>query len=120
MPFSAWHEWDEAADDGSCFHPATVLSGDVIENRPMSCGMSVEQYCTLSALKIVVAKFHLAEFERLAQAGSRFSLTIDPEYAYAPLHGHADGAVFEAFAAFDAFSCAIAHKLNFKGPTDSQ
>lgn len=77
--------------------------------------MNGEQYCTLSALKIAVAKYHLGEFERLLPTGSRAFLNPDPETATAPLHGHADGAIFETFAAFDTFSCAVAHRLGFKG-----
>lgn len=88
--------------------PAGILLG------AMSCGMTVEQYCTLSELKVAVATFHLSEFERLLPTGSKVFSTPDPQSVGAPLYAHADGAVFEMFAAFDTLSCALAHKLGFK------
>ncbi len=73
--------------------------------------MVAEQYCTLVSHKLEVARFHLAEFERLVK-GELAAVSSDfPDVRYAPFHGHADGAVFEAFAAFDTFSCAVAHKF---------
>jgi hypothetical protein len=73
--------------------------------------MVAEQYCTLATHKLEVARFHLREFGRLLEGEAKGRLADDPEVEYAPFHGHADGAIFEAFAAFDTYSCAVAHKF---------
>jgi hypothetical protein len=73
--------------------------------------MVADGYCTLVTHKLEVAKYHLREFERLVKEETASFGGDYPEMKYAPFHGHADGAVFEAFAAFDTFSCAVAHKF---------
>lgn len=77
----------------------------------MSCGIVADGYCTLVTHKLEVAKFHLGEFEQLLKKETSSLVGDYPEVRYAPFHGHADGAIFEAFAAFDTFSCAVAHKF---------
>lgn len=71
--------------------------------------------CTLATHKLEVARFHLAEFEKLLGKESSALVGNDPEVKYAPFHGHADGAILEAFAAFDTYSCAVAHKFQVPG-----
>jgi len=73
--------------------------------------MIAEQYCTLATHKLEVARFHLAEFEKLVAKGTSALLGDDPDVRYAPFHGHADGAIFEGFASFDTYSCAVGHKF---------
>jgi hypothetical protein len=73
--------------------------------------MIPQQYCTLASHKLDVARFHVAEFEKLTRQEVSALVDDDPGIRYAPFHAHADGAIVEAFAAFDTYSCAVAHKF---------
>jgi hypothetical protein len=97
-----------------CTRPHALNHLVCYKTDSVTCGLSDEQYRTLSEAKIAVARFHLTEVERLVATSASGSFIVDPD-AGTPLHGHADGAIFETFAAFDTFSCAVAHRLAFKG-----
>lgn len=77
----------------------------------MTCGLIPEQYCTLASHKLEVAWFHLAEFEKLIDGEIAALAADDPAVRYAPFHAHADGAIFESFASFDTYGCAVGHKF---------
>lgn len=74
--------------------------------------MIAEQYCTLASHKLEVARFHMTEFDKLIKGETAALIADDADVRYAPFHAHADGAIFEAFAAFDTYSCAVAHRFD--------
>jgi hypothetical protein len=79
----------------------------------MVCGTSPYQYATASRLKHDLAGYHLEQFNlaRKSVPDNAVFFTPDPTIA-APLWAHSDGCALQLVGAFDAFACAIAHKLH--------
>ena len=77
--------------------------------------LTAHQYVALSWRKVEIARRHLIELEKgllAAQADE----PPDPTDSRAALEGHADGCVVQAYAAFDAFACAVATHFDLDHP----
>jgi hypothetical protein len=77
--------------------------------------MKASEYAYLTELKFEVARYHLREFKRLLPTGPGVCFNPRHRQVSAPIHAHADAAIFETFAAFETFSCAVAHECGWKG-----
>jgi hypothetical protein len=94
---------DQAVEDG---HAGAVRTFKAATLTPMA-PLTARQYVALSWRKVEISQRHLLELEN----GLRTAQVIDPPSSTdsrAAIEGHADGCVFQAYAAFDTFACAVA------------
>lgn len=77
--------------------------------------LSTDQYLTLATRKLEVARRHLIELETDLPS-AKVSDPASPTDSRAAIEGHADGCVTQAYAAFDTFSCAVAHNFGLAQP----
>jgi hypothetical protein len=79
---------------------------------------SVEQYAMLAHRKLEVARVHLSMLEQELAVG------LGDPYREADLWaicaGHADGAVLQAYGAFDTFACGLAILFGLHDPEKAQ
>jgi hypothetical protein len=87
----------------------------------MTCGQSPYQYSNLSRVKYDVARYHLGWFRRVVTEfpDVGFLWRIGGDNPQAPLWAHGDGCAFQLYGAFDAFSCAVAHRLSLPRPDEA-
>jgi len=71
------------------------------------------RYANISALKVAIAEWHRQEFER---AEDHYSMEDFFKVQFLDAFGHGDGVYLQLAAAFDAFACAIAHKVGLPQP----
>jgi hypothetical protein len=71
------------------------------------------RYTNVSALKVAIAEWHRQEFERAEDA---YSVDDFFRVQFLDAFGHSDGVFLQLAAAFDAFACAIAHKVGLSQP----
>lgn len=84
--------------------------------RPPDRHTAVGQYLNRSAHKLHVAEYHIGEFERL-EDGLTWNDFVDFEgEPFVAAQAHADAALIQVAAAFDAFACAVAHRYGVKNP----
>ena len=89
---------DHLAEDG-----ALVTATSLTEIR----------YINISALKLAIAEWHRQEFER---AEDDYSVEDFFKVQFLDAFGHSDGVFLQLAAAFDAFACAVAHKVEVPQP----
>jgi hypothetical protein len=73
------------------------------------------QYVTLSWRKVEIARRHLIELERELQ-NLMVNDPASPTDSRAAGEGHADGAVFQSYAAFDTYACGVAVHFGLAQP----
>ncbi len=71
------------------------------------------RYTNVSALKVAIAEWHRREFER---AEDGYTAKDFFRVQFLDAFGHSDGVFLQLAAAFDAFACAIAHKVGLSNP----
>jgi hypothetical protein len=77
---------------------------------------AVAQYQRRSMHKLHIAEWHRAEFERLeGELTTADFFDFDTE-RFLPAQAHADGALIQLAAGFDAFACAVAHHYGLPNP----
>jgi hypothetical protein len=79
----------------------------------VTCGLTPYTYARASKLKYDVARYQLSQFEGalpvVPWAALIFRMNQLP--GLSPVLAHSDGCVLQLYAAFDAFACAVAHRL---------
>ncbi len=124
MPSCLFHQKDAS---GQFRHPRLYTPLVANPNRPRTSAFgipwrlpdrvqAVAQYLSRSMLKLRIAEWHLAEFERLEDeltGADFFDFTREP---FLPVQAHADGVLVQIAAAFDAFACAVAHRHGLPAP----
>jgi len=87
-----------------------------IPYQPPGRHEAVAQYQRRSMHKLHIAEWHRAEFERLEdELRTADFFDFDTE-RFLPAQAHADGAMLQLAAAFDAFACAVAHHHGLENP----
>jgi hypothetical protein len=82
----------------------------------MTCGQSAYEYSNLSRVKYDVARYHLGWFRGAVTEPGTGVWRIGADHPQAPMFAHGDGCVLQLYGAFDAFSCAIAHRMGLPNP----
>jgi hypothetical protein len=87
-----------------------------IPYRPPERDEVVAQYQRRSMHKLHIAEWHWEEFERLeGDLTTAGFFDFDTE-RFLPAQAHADGALIQLAAGFDAFACAVAHHYDLPNP----
>lgn len=87
-----------------------------IPYKPPERDEAVAQYQRRSMHKLHIAEWHRAEFERLeGELTTTDFVDFDTE-RFLPAQAHADGAIIQLAAGFDAFACAVAHHYGLENP----
>jgi hypothetical protein len=87
-----------------------------IPYKPPERDEAVAQYQRRSMHKLHIADWHKAEFERLeGELTTADFFDFDTE-RFLPAQAHADGALIQLAAGFDAFACAVAHHYGLENP----
>lgn len=79
----------------------------------MTCGLTTDQYCNLSRAKLGIGKHHVRGFKAILRTAPNLVVSPDDRVRL-PLYSHADGAVFQLYAACDSYACGVAHEYGFK------
>lgn len=77
---------------------------------------AVAQYQRRSMHKLHIAEWHRAEFERLENELTTADFFDFNTERFLPAQAHADGALIQLAAGFDAFACAVAHHFGLENP----
>ena len=87
-----------------------------IPYKPPERDDAIAHYQRRSMHKLHVAEWHRAEFERLeGELTTTDFFDFDTE-RFLPAQAHADGALIQLAAGFDAFACAVAHHYGLENP----
>jgi hypothetical protein len=85
----------------------------------VTCGLSPYQYSNLSRVKYDTSRYHLDELDRVLPTippAQVFNFQPGTEEPLLPVWAHSDGCIFQLYAAFDAFACAVAHRFGLSRP----
>jgi hypothetical protein len=96
-----------------------------MEDRRQLTKYHTVRYLNISGVKLDLAQFHLAEFERLEDELTPAPFNRFSNEPFVPAQANADGVLLQTAAAFDAFACAVAyhgelddaHSASFDGRT---
>lgn len=87
-----------------------------IPYQPPPRDEAVAQYQRRSMHKLHIAEWHRAEFERLEEELTTAGFFDFDTERFLPAQAHADGALLQLAAGFDAFACAVAHHCGLENP----